>query len=329
MIEIYEKRGASVRVERSGRSTSTIVTREHGRAVRERGRFRADSVGTRPLPLAPDVAGATEIARRLGTLEQGAVTIERMTVATGVAEHNITCGDETRSWNEEVARLHLSFLDHARALRVTLDLGADRAQALPIQIAVDLAAALQTPAVEGVLLPGPVELASPVSAALWTFVARHPGLIQGSRLRLSQSTHPSWPLDGTGRRIERHAIDDATPSASFRPSFRIAPVPAWLHVRASLRGVGRLRRQAGVCILALLSPFRLTRTSIGAGVLAVSQTGAFAATLDLPRDAFADSFVRIARGATWFPFDAGAWGSTVLLDGASLTPWGDRPPAIR
>jgi hypothetical protein len=321
MIETYEKRGASVRVERSGRSTSTIVTREHGRAVRERGRFRAESVGARPLAQAPDVAGATDVARRLGMLEQGAVTIERLTVAGGVAEHSVTYGKGTRVWSEEVIRVHLSLVDRERALRVALDLGAQRVQALPIQIAVDLAAAFNAPVATSAPGPGPVELAPAVSAALWSFVARHPALFQGSRLQISQWSHPSWPFDGAGRKIEHHAVDDATPPSLFRPSFRVAPVPAWFHLRASLRGVGRLRRRGAVRVVALLSPFRLTRASVGAGVLAVSRTGAFAATLELPRETFADSIVRISRNGTWFPLEAGAWGSEVLLDGAALSPW--------
>jgi len=202
MIESYEKRGASVRVERNGRSTSTIVSREHGRAIRERGRFRAESIGSKPLPLAPDVAGATEIARGIGTLERGAVSIERMTVAAGMAEHSVSHGEYARSWSEEVIRLHLSLIDRERAIRIALDLGADRAQSLPLRIAIDLAAALDAPAGAPAPVPGLVELAPVVSASLWLFVARHPALFHDSRLQLAQWSHPSWAFDGSGRKIE-------------------------------------------------------------------------------------------------------------------------------
>ncbi|MFA6955377.1 MAG: hypothetical protein WC538_05845 [Thermoanaerobaculia bacterium] len=320
MIETYEKRGASVRVERSGRSASTIVAHEHGRALRERGRFRVESLGDRPLAQAPDVAGATDVARRLGMLGRGAVAIERLTVAAGMAEHSVAYGKGTRTWNEEVIRVHLSLVDRERGLRVALDLGAERAEGLPIRIALELAEALQAPAATSAPEPGLVELAPAVSAALWTFVARHPALYHGSRLKISQWSHPSWAFDGAGRKIEHHAVDDATPPSLFRPSFRVAPVPAWFHLHASLRGVGRFRRSAGTRTVGLLSPFRLTRSSVVAGVLAVRRTGACAAMLEIPRQRFAESFLRIGRNGIWFPLEAGAWGSDVLLDGATITP---------
>lgn len=320
MIETYEKRGASVRIERSGRSTSTIVSREHGRATRDRGRFRAESLGERPLALAPDVAGAAEVARRIGSLERGRVAIERMTVAAGFAEHAVSADGATRAWDEEVARVHLSLVNRERALRVAIDLGAERAPELPVDVAAEIAGALATADRAQASFDGLLELAPAVSAALWIFVAHHPALFERSRLRLAQAPHPSWPFDGAGRKVESQTVTDATPTSLFRPSFRVSPAPAWHHLRASLRGVGRLRRSAGVRVVAQLTPFRMARACITAGVLAVSGSESFAVTLELPRERFADSIARISRRATWFPLEAGAWGSNTLVEGATLTP---------
>ncbi|MBI2215594.1 MAG: hypothetical protein HYU52_18255 [Acidobacteria bacterium] len=319
MIEVYEKRGASVRIERSGRATSTIVAREHGRATRERGRFIAESLGERPLPLAPDVAGVAEAARRISSLDSGRVSIERMTVTAGSAEQTITADGSTRTWFDDVARLHLSLVNCERALRVAIDLGASRVDELRVGIADEIAEALGNACAPQASFNGLVELAPSVSAPLWLFVARHRAMFEGSRLQLTQSTHPSWPFDGAGRRIEHLPLTDVAPSSLFRPSFRVAPAPAWFHIRASLRGVVRPRRTARARVVAMLTPFRMTRVAVTANVLAVSGSAAFAMTLEIPRETFASSITRISRRAVWFPLEAGVWGSDTLVNGASLT----------
>jgi hypothetical protein len=320
MIETYEKRGVAVRVERNGRATSTIISREHGRALRERGHFRAETCGERPLAIAPDVAGALETARRIASLERGSVTVERVTVVAGFAEHSVSYGGDVVSWSEEVARVHLSLVHAGRGLRAGIDLGSDRVATIPLEFAADAARALD--AVEAPRSPysGLAELAPPVAASLWRVVAAHPALLEDSRLRLEQSTHPSWPFDGAGRKVEAHPVDGDSPPAHFRPSFRAAPVPAWFHLRASLPGVGRLRRRAGFRIVALLSPFALGRSTLSARVLAASGADSFAMRLELPREGLAGHVVRISRRAAWFPLEAGAWGSDTLVDGVRLTP---------
>lgn len=320
MIESYEKRGVSVRVEKSGRSTSTVVAREHGRAFRERGRFRAESCGERPLAVAPDVAGAVEVARRLSALETHAAAIERMTVMAGIAEHAIEFGKERCEWTESVARVHLSLVNPERELRVSVSLGADRIDALQLEHAAAAASALGAAAPHAPPFHGVVQLAPPVSAAMWVFLCNHPSLVAGSRLLLEQSTHPAWPFDGAGRKVELHAVDGATPVSLFRPSYRTMPAATWFHVRASVRGVGRLSRRAGAHVAALLSPFRLTRTSLAAEVIAGCGEATFAATLEIPRDGFGEAIQRISRRAAWFPEGAGAWGSATLAAGATLTP---------
>jgi hypothetical protein len=320
MSEIYEKRGASVRIERSGRATSTVVSSEHGRAIRERSRFSAESLGERRLPLAPDVAGAAEVARRLTSLEGGRVAIERMTVAAGVAEHAVSTGDSSFTWTEEVARVHVSFVNRDRAMRASVDLGAECVPKLPIDVAIEIASSLEAAGTPRASFDGLVELSPFVSASLWVFVSHHHSLLDGSRLDVAQSMHPAWPYDGSGRRVERHAVTDAAPPALFRPSFRAAPAPAWLHLRASLRVAGRLRKRAGARAVALLSPFRIARSGVSAGVLVVSGSESFAMTLEIPRERFAHSIVRISSRGTWFPLEAGAWGSNTLLSGAILTP---------
>jgi len=321
MKETYTKSGSSVRIERSGRSISTLVTREHGRATRERGHFRAESLGERQLASAPDVGGAAEVARKLVSLEGGGVEVERLTVVAGIAEHALTDNEKTTSWTEETARVHLSLVSRAQALRVSVDLGAPNAAALPIHFAIEAAEALRLTA--GGPLPSSrtVELSPQVAAALWRFVADHPALIEGSRIRLMQSIHPAWPFDGSGTRVERRKIIAASSASLFRPSYRIPPVPAWFHSSATLRGArrSRSRRRADTRIVALLRPFRLTRTSVSARVLARTGDVAFAADLDIPREDFASTIIRMAGDETWFPFEAGAWGRDTVLEGARVT----------
>ena len=71
--------------------------------------------------------------------------------------------------------------------------------------------------------------------------------------------------------------------------------------------------------MALLRPFRLTRGSVSARVLATMGGASAPAELDLPREGFAAAFVRMTGDAIWFPFDAGAWGRATVIEGARLT----------
>lgn len=322
MKETYVKRGTSVRIERSGRSISTIVTREHGIATRERGHFRAESRGERALPSAPDVAGATDVARRLAALEGEGVAIERLTVVAGFAEHAIEGVDPAAAWTEEIARVHLSLVNRDRALRVEVDLGATSPEMLPLGPAIEAADALRLPGAAPLPTDSAVELSPPVAAALWRFVAQHPALVTDSRLRITQSTHAAWPFDGVGTRIEAGDIAVASAASLYRPSYRVAPVPAWFHVSAALRrraGPTRTRPHRGARAVALLRPFRLTRTAVSARVFVTTGGASASVELDLPRDTFASSFVRMAGDAIWFPIEAGAWGRATLIEGARVT----------
>lgn len=321
MNETYTKRGTSVRVERSGRSMSTVVAREHGVATRERGHFRAESRGERALASAPDVAGATDVARKLASLEGDAVGVERLTVVAGFAEHAVDADGATASWTEQIARAHLTLVNRKRALRVGIDLGATSPETLPLHVAIEAADALGLPDAGPLPPDGAVELSPSVAAALWRFVAEHAVLAGGTRLRVEQSTHPAWPYDGRGALIRARDLGVASTAPLFRPSYRVAPVPAWFHLSATLRGAARVarRRHRGARIVALLRPFRLTRGSVSARVLATMGEASAPAELDIPRDGFASAFVRMAGDAIWFPFEAGAWGRATVIEGARLT----------
>lgn len=322
MKETYTKRGTSVRIERSGRSISTVVTREHGIATRERGHFRAESRGKRALAFAPDVAGATDVARRLAALEGDGVGIERLTVVAGLAEHLLEGDDPAAAWTEEIARVHLSLVNRDRALRVDVDLGATSPGTLPLHVAMEAADALRLPDAAPSPPDGAVELSPSVAAALWRFVAEHPALVAGSRLRITQSTHPAWPFDGVGTRIKAGEIAVASAASLYRPSYRMAPAPSWFHVSAALgrrAGPTRSRRHRGARAVALLRPFRLTRTAVSARVLVTTGGASTSAELDIPRDTFASAFVRMTGDAIWFPLEAGAWGRATSIEGARLT----------
>ncbi|MCM2313871.1 MAG: hypothetical protein NDJ92_01795 [Thermoanaerobaculia bacterium] len=322
MKETYTKRGNSVRIERNGRSISTVVTREHGIATRERGHFRAESRGERTLAHAPDVAGATDVARRLAALGGDGVGVERLTVVAGLAEHVLEGDRRAAAWTEQIARAHLALVNRDRALRVDVELGATSPETLPLHAAMEAADALRLPD-SGPLPPDiTVELSPCVAAALWRFVAEHPALVAGSRLRVTQSTHPAWPFDGVGTRVEAEEIAAAPAASLYRPSYRIAPVPSWFHVSAELgrrAAPTRSRRHRGARAVALLRPFRLTRNTVSARILVTMGGASTPAELDLARDTFAPSFVRMTGDAIWFPFDAGAWGRATVIEGARLT----------
>lgn len=321
MKETYTKRGVSVRIERSGRLTSTVVTREHGVAMRERGQFHAESRGERTLASAPDVGGATDVARSLAALAGGRVAIERLTVASGVAEHTLVDGETNTTWSEEIARAHVSLVNREASLRVGVDIGAVRAAELPLHVAIETASALRLVAAGHLPSVGSVELSPAVAAALWRFLAGHPALVEGSRLRLTQSAHPTWSLDGIGKEIQQREISAGSPSSLFRPSYRIAPVPAWFHVSAALKGPrrSRSRRKPPMRAIALVRPFRLTRTSVSARVLVAMETASLVVELDIPREELASTVVRMSGDAIWFPFEGGAFGRDTLLEGVRIT----------
>ncbi|MGK2857671.1 MAG: hypothetical protein ACSLFQ_10745, partial [Thermoanaerobaculia bacterium] len=212
MRETYTKRGTSVRIERSGRSISTVVTREHGIATRERGRLRVESRGERSIATAPDVAGATDVARRLASLEGGGVAIERLTVVAGLAEHSIEGDGPTAAWTEEIARVHLSLVDRDRALRIAVDLGARSAAELRLDVATEAADSLRLPGAGSLPEGDRVALSPAVAAALWRFLAEHPSLTEGGRLRIGQSKHPAWPFDGSGSPVSAQEIGASGPT---------------------------------------------------------------------------------------------------------------------
>ena len=319
MNETYTKRGASVRIERSGRSTSTIVTREHGVAIRERGHFRASSLGEKPLASAPDVAGAADVVRRLSALDGEGVTVERLTVVAGFAEHAITGDRTTAAWSEEHARAHLTLVNERAALRIGLELDATRAESLPLEFAIEAANALRDIRGEAVESARAIAFSPPAAAGLWRFIADHPGLIEEGSLRIAQSPHPAWPFDGAGERIEPCDIG-AAPTALFRPSYRFPPVPAWFHVSASLERKARGRRAApSMRVVALLRPLRLTRSSVSVRALVTSGGSSLAADVDIPRAALSSAVVRMTGDSFWFPLGAGAWGRETIVEGARIT----------
>ena len=279
-MTVYRKRGRVVRYE-----NGTVVRVDEAGEAREIGGelWAEPAVLPRREEDAGFGAGDCEAAVRRGsvavlalTVRYG-VTLERIVVSEGIAEHELGA----LRWRESSRRVHLSLAHGVH--RALLDL-ADFNEGLVEEVARALAN------VRGERVLTHVRLAPNVTAALL------PALTGIVDLEQMPADH-----DGYGQPIARRAIaNDEAPPNWYRPSYRIRPVRAWHHVRAVPFGV---LDDTAPRALALLAPPEQGVTR----VLCCDGESAFAATVAVTK------IRAVGEAVCWYPYAAGTYGAEMLL----------------
>lgn len=247
MREIYRKRGSIVRYENG----TILRATEAGEAIEEDGLFRCRPwSGVQRLPHSDDAA-VMRVARNIRSLATGSVTIERLIVTDGRAEHQF----EDRAWSDENRRVHVAFTTGRH--RLLIDEGA-------FEIG-DVAAIVSDFARIGPEREPPtrLRLAPRVMAAITPYLPHEQtaGGIDGKGAFVHAATEQPWPN-------------------WYRPSYRVRPQRMPFHVTARCNvasvdhdlplGIGILAPPAGltvrvVCVDAeVVYPATIQITSIDA-----------------------------------------------------------------
>lgn len=318
MTERYMKAGAAVRFERSGDHRAFVRIVERGWAETAGERFAAGSGSPLAVPLL-DVgreqleAHAAAIAERIPK----PLEIERLTLTTGVATHEVSDGGGRRTWNDAQTRLHLTLVHRPRRGRATVDLGSSGGLSIdgrPIERAATALVAFHR---SSETVTSDLRLEPAVTAALCSAVA--PRVESRGGVRIEQTPYERTPFDGSGKRIARvEAPPDGEWPNVFRPSYRTAPKPAPFHVRFA--GAPELLETAPpLTAVALTAPPRVLRDAVMLEMLVVSPDGSSRAARALDSVAGWLSKVRGASSESfWFPSAAGAFGCTLDLSDVLL-----------
>lgn len=271
MRELYRKWGRSVRRE-GGR---LVKVDEAGEAIDDRGLFRTRAIEETVDLRSPDARSVDAAAREIESIIKPPLIVERLFVSEGVVAHEC----DGIHWNETSRRVHISI---ARPpIRALIDLAEFRFEV------VDRIANALVRAGEERAAPRRVRLAEHVGAAL----------LPSAKVGKSQS---AGLHDGKGQPIAERLVTSEEPPNWFRPSYRLRPRRAWLHLR--IDSFGRLDREVPEAI-ALLAP-------IGDRMMRV---------LCIDGDRVYPTSIRIARLAaarptsTWYPYGAGAFGAEMML----------------
>lgn len=277
---IYRKRGSVARWENG----TLVRVAESGLAVEKDELFECHPETSGDVPQI-DESHVLEAAHAVqdGAAAAG-VTIERLIVIEGVAEHE--CDD--KRWAEHTRRMHISFM-HART-RAILDLGSFDLEDV-VRVADVLARAddLEREA------PARLRLAPNVTAALLPFLIG----IAPPNVRLVQT---AGGVDGCGEPIVEAM--EAWPNR-YRPSYRVRPVrmPLQLRLECDVTAIDADRARA----VALLAPVSVMNGQLVLRVLVADGDRAFPSTVRVARiDAVSDQ-------RTWYPYGGGSFGAEMML----------------
>jgi hypothetical protein len=282
---IYRKRGSVARWENG---TLVRVT-ERGMAIEKEELFECypDAGGDTPhVDESRVVAAAHAVQEGVGD-----VTIERLIVIEGIAEHELIDDDEgsvIRRWTEHTRRMHISLM-HART-RAILDLGFFETKDV-VRVAAVLARS------DGVEREAPprLRLAPHVTAALIPSLI---GIVPPN-VRLLQT---AGGIDGYGEPIVE--AGGGWPNA-YRPSYRMRPVrmPMQLRLECDVTAIDRSRPVAA----ALLAPVSIVDGALVLRVLIDEGDRAFPSTVRVARiDAVSDERI-------WYPYGGGSFGAEMML----------------
>jgi hypothetical protein len=272
MSETYRKRGRVVRSE----SGTLVRVFESGLAIEDGELFRCAPDESRPRLAEPSNEFVLETVQTIRSLVPAPLSIERLIVSEGVAEHEC----DGRSWREETRRIHLSMVKgRIRALVDSVDDVARVADALarcedherdpPPRLRL-------MPNVAAALIPSLVTLAPPN-----VDLAQVAGGVDGKGFPIVEARElwPNW----------------------YRPSYRVRPVrmPLNVRVRCEVTEIERDRPAA----VALLAPVG----GLVMRVLVDEGARAYPATVRVTRiDA-------VARETVWYPYGGGSFGAEMML----------------
>lgn len=278
MSEIYRKFGRTVRYD----GGMFLRVEEAGQATETEQTFSCQPIArTVDLPdIEPDVVART--VRSIESVVSAPLTIERLVVSEGVAEHEFN----DRRWQETTRRIHLSIV--FGSLRALVDLAEFDIDAISFVAEALVRAGEQRRA------PARIRIASNVSAALLPSLA---GLAPPN-VRLWQT---AGGIDGKGEPVADHEIASTTYPNWYRPSYRTRPVRAPFNLRATC-DVTAIDEDLPRAIALLAPPAGLSLR-----VLCVDAGDVYPATVRVARiDA-------IATATHWYPYAAGSFGAEMML----------------
>ncbi|MDP9193844.1 MAG: hypothetical protein M3P06_19290 [Acidobacteriota bacterium] len=303
---IYRKRGSVVRWENG---TLVRVT-ESGMAVETEELFecRPDVSGDVPRVVDSKVIEAASAVQDVAAA--AGVTIERLIVIEGVAEHVWSAAAATAAFvSDSAAHEHTkavaattalqNHIEHTRRMHISLVRAHTRAildlGSFELADVVRVAGVLARVEAMDREAPARLRLAPNVTAALL------PSLIgiAPPNVRLLQT---AGGVDGCGEPIVE--ASEAWPNW-YRPSYRIRPVraPLQLRIECDVKTI-----DAGSALaVALLAPVSVMNGELVLRVLIDGRDGAFASTLRVARiDAVSDE-------RTWYPYGGGSFGAEMVL----------------
>lgn len=277
MRETYQKRGRSLRYENG----TMVRTSEAGEAVEDGVLFACRPIAAPELPEI-DSAALRDAAASIRRLVAHPLSIERLVITEGVAEHRF--GDKV--WTEHHRRIHLSLT--RGSMRAFVDLGDFRVEAVN-----EVARALTDAGAERDA-PQRVRLAPRVSAAVLPLLAG----IAPPNVTLLQS---GGGIDGKGEPVFERPIEWPPWPNWYRPIYRARPFRAPLNLRARCavtridedlpRAVALLAPAAGLTLRVLLDD----RGRVGPATVRMVRIDG------------------VAEETTWFPYGAGSFGAEMML----------------
>jgi hypothetical protein len=270
---IYRKRGSVVRWENG----TLVRVAERGIAIEKEDRFECRPEDRGDVPEL-DESRVLEAVRAVRDAV-GGVTIERLIVSDGVAEHEY--GDA--QWRDETQRIHLSLVH--RHMRALLDLGT-----FDVEDVARVASVLGRAEDMERAAPPRLRLAPNVTAALLPSLV---GLVPPN-VRLVQS---AVGVDGYGR-----PVVEATgpwPNA-YRPSYRVRPLRMPLQLRLEC-DVAQIERDRPIAVALLAPVTNVLRVLVDDG------ERAYPSTVRMARiDAVSDA-------RRWYPYGGGSFGAEMML----------------
>ncbi len=280
MAEVYRKRGRVVRFE----SGYLIRAAEAGESIEDGGSFTCAPL--REVVSLPDIdAGAVEeTAREIRSAVSHPLSIERLIVSEGVAQHEFGL----EKWRESSRRIHLSLT--YRDVRALIDLadfdlrdvhriaellpraGAEREAPQCLRLA---------PSVTAALLPSLIGIAPP-NVTIWQSA--------GGR-------------DGKGQRVGEFRVVSAPWPNWFRPSYRVRPIraPHNLRLECEVREVDANLPEA----VALLAPV----DDLTLRVLCADGSKVYPTVVRVAR------IEAVGAPTKWYPYAAGCFGAHLECGG--------------
>lgn len=303
MSAVYLKRGEAVRLSVSRGLRTVAASLEKGAAGTKEGRFFSASLGP-DLPWTLPVEPVEAIEDAIRSMIPRGARLERLEILLGTSHHVL--GE--KEWSEAHSRVFLACADPRAGSRVEVLRGGATPAELDLK---GIAASLQSWSRAGKITTAEaVELRGPVSAAIAAHFASHASVPAG--IPLLQEPHPSFPLDGSGERIDRFEAA-GTGQADWpnldRPSYRVPPRRAILHSR--LESTASEAPGAHLRAVEPLGTVRAGSGTVEMEALMESDAGSFRALLRIPLASLGD-LERIGDSIRWFPVGAGSWGENLI-----------------